>query len=396
MGGPLAGITVVELADIITGPLCGLLLREMGADVIKVETRASSIYRRHVVYRDGIPPLFYNTNRGKQSVSIDAKTPEGRALLGDLVDSADVLLTNQRPGKPAALGLGYDELRARNPRLVYVHITGFGDDGPYADLPTWDFVLQGLLGMVSYQSDPVTGAMDMTRQVVVDKCTAYTACQAVLGALFARERTGEGQLVQVTMAEAGLAFFWCDAMASFHTLPERTMPYDVKDAYRLYATRDGHVVTMPTVSPFERIALALDHPEWLTDMRFNTPEAVLENQVAALDLYAPAFAEFTTDEVMARFADLDLPLGRVNTRDQMLADAQLAHMGAVIEHDDISPVGRARQPRPPWRFASTPAEPTASVPLMGEHTRAVLGERLGLGVAELDRLHVAGVLHSPT
>ena len=395
MGGPLAGITVVELADIITGPLCGLLLREMGADVIKVETRASSIYRRHVVYRDGIPPLFYNTNRGKQSVSIDAKTPEGRALLGDLVDSADVLLTNQRPGKPAALGLGYEELRARNPRLVYVHITGFGDDGPYADLPTWDFVLQGLLGMVSYQSDPVTGAMDMTRQVVVDKCTAYTACQAVLGALFARERTGEGQLVQVTMAEAGLAFFWCDAMASFHTLPERTMPYDVKDAYRLYATRDGHVVTMPTVSPFERIALALDHPEWLADMRFNTPEAVLENQVAALDLYAPAFAEFTTDEVMARFADLDLPLGRVNTRAQMLADAQLAHMGAVIEHDDISPVGPARQPRPPWRFASTPAEPTTTVPLMGEHTRAVLGERLGLGAAELDRLHAAGVLHSP-
>ena len=395
MGGPLAGITVVELADIITGPLCGLLLREMGADVIKVETRASSIYRRHVVYRDGIPPLLYNTNRGKQSVSIDAKTPEGRALLGDLVDSADVLLTNQRPGKPAALGLGHDELRARNPRLVYVHITGFGDDGPYADLPTWDFVLQGLLGMVSYQSDPVTGAMDMTRQVVVDKCTAYTACQAVLGALFARERTGEGQLVQVTMAEAGLAFFWCDAMASFHTLPERTMPYDVKDAYRLYATRDGHVVTMPTVSPFERIALALDHPEWLADMRFNTPEAVLENQVAALDLYAPAFAEFTTDEVMARFAELDLPLGRVNTREQMLADPQLALMGAVIEYDDISPVGPARQPRPPWRFASTPAEPTASVPLMGEHTRAVLGERLGLGVAELDRLHVAGVLHSP-
>ena len=395
MGGPLAGITVVELADIITGPLCGLLLREMGADVIKVETRASSIYRRHVVYRDGIPPLFYNTNRGKQSVSIDAKTPEGRALLGDLVDSADVLLTNQRPGKPAALGLGHDELRARNPRLVYVHITGFGDDGPYADLPTWDFVLQGLLGMVSYQSDPVTGAMDMTRQVVVDKCTAYTACQAVLGALFARERTGEGQLVQVTMAEAGLAFFWCDAMASFHTLPERTMPYDVKDAYRLYATRDGHVVTMPTVSPFERIALALDHPEWLADMRFNTPEAVLENQVAALDLYAPAFAEFTTDEVMARFAELDLPLGRVNTREQMLADPQLALMGAVIEYDDISPVGPARQPRPPWRFASTPAEPTASVPLMGEHTRAVLGERLGLGVAELDRLHAAGVLHSP-
>jgi crotonobetainyl-CoA:carnitine CoA-transferase CaiB-like acyl-CoA transferase len=395
MGGPLSGVTVIEMADIITGPLCGLLLREMGAEVVKVETMASSMYRRHVVYRDGIPPLFYNTNRGKQSVSIDAKTPEGRALLADLVAGADVLLTNQRPGKPDALGLGYEAAAARNPRLVYVHITGFGDDGPYAQLPTWDFVLQGLLGMVAYQSDPVSGTMDMNRQVIVDKTTAYTACQAVLGALFARERTGVGQLVQVTMAEAGLAFFWVDAMASFHTLAERTMPYDVKDAYRLYATLDGHVVTMPTVSPFERVALALGRPEWLADMRFNTPEAALANQAEMLLLYAEAFAAFTTDEVMARFAAHDVPLGRVNSREAMLADPQLAHMGAVIEHDDVVPIGAARQPAPPWRFHGTPAEPTDTVPLMGQHTRAVLGRRLGLDDATLDRLHAAGVLHSP-
>ena len=395
MDGPLAGITVVELADIITGPLCGLLLRELGAEVIKVETLASSTYRRHVVYADGIPPLFYNTNRGKKSVSIDGKTVEGRALLGDLVTSADVLLTNLRPGKPAGLGLGYDELRARNPRLIYAHITGFGDDGPYAGLPTWDFVVQGLLGMVSYQTDPVSGAMDMNRQVVVDKSTAYTACQAVLASLYVRERTGEGQLVQVNMAEAGLAFFWCDAMSSHHSLAQRTMPLDVKDAYRLYATRDGHVVTMPTVTPFERVALALDHPEWLDDMRFNTPEELLANLPAVLDLYGTAFAEFTTDEVMARFAEHDVPLGRVNTRDQALVDPQLLHMGSVIEHDHVVPVGRARQPRPPWRFATTPAQPTDSVPLMGEHTRAVLAERLGLGDAELDRLHASGVVGWP-
>lgn len=395
MNGPLSGITVVEMADIITGPLCALLLREMGAEVIKVETLASSQYRRHVVYRDGIPPLFYNTNRGKQSVCLDAKTPEGRALLADLVDSADVFLTNMRPGKPEGLGVGYAEASARNPRLVYTHITGFGSEGPYSTLPAWDFVLQGLLGMVAYQTDPVSGTMDMNRQVVVDKSTAYTACQAVLGALFARERSGVGQLVEISMAEAGLAFFWVDGMASFHSLPERTMPYDVKDAYRLYATLDGHVVTMPTVNPFERVALALDHPEWLTDMRFNTPEAYLENQALALELIGTGFAEYTTDEVMARFAEHDVPLGRVNSREDMLADPHLRHVGAVIEHDDVRPVGPARQPRPPWRFAGTPADPTDTVPLMGEHTRAVLAARLGLDDAELDRLHASGVLRSP-
>lgn len=393
MDGPLSGITVVEMADIITGPLCGLLLRELGADVIKVETPASSQYRRHVVYRDGIPPLFYNTNRGKRSVWLDAKTPEGRELLSRLVDGADVFLTNMRPGKPDALGLGYDEASARNPRLVYAHITGFGADGPYSTLPAWDFVLQGLLGMVDYQTDPVSGAMDMNRQVVVDKSTAYTACQAVLAALFARERRGVGQLVEISMAEAGLAFFWVDGMASFHTLAERTMPYDVKDAYRLYATRDGHVVTMPTVNPFERVALALDHPEWLTDMRYNTPEAYLENQADALELIGTGFAEYTTDEVMARFAEHDVPLGRVNTREQMLADPHLRHVGAVVEHDHVEPVGPARQPRPPWRFASTPAEPTETVPQLGEHTRDVLTGRLGLSDADVDRLHADGVVN---
>jgi crotonobetainyl-CoA:carnitine CoA-transferase CaiB-like acyl-CoA transferase len=388
--GPLAGIRVVEIADIITGPLCGLLLREMGAEVIKVETPASSMYRRHVVYRDGIPPLFYNTNRGKHSVWLDAKTPEGRELLGDLVASADVYLTNLRPGKNEGLGLGYDEVRARNPRIVYAHITGFGPDGPYAQLPTWDFVIQGLLGMVDYQRDPVSGVMDVNRQVVVDKSTAFTACQAVLGALFARERSGLGQKVEITMAEAGLAFFWCDAMSSFHSLDERTLPIDVKDAYRVYATRDGHVVTMPTVTPFERVALALDHPEWLEDMRFNTPEEAYRNQRVLLAQYGEAFAEFTTDEVMARFAEHDVPLGRVNTRDQMLVDEQIAHLGAVVEHD-VPNVGRARQPRPPWRFHDTPAEPTTTVPLLGEHTRQVL-QGMGLDDARIDALHAAGAV----
>jgi crotonobetainyl-CoA:carnitine CoA-transferase CaiB-like acyl-CoA transferase len=393
--GPLAGITVVEVADIITGPLCGVLLAEMGAEVIKVETYGSSMYRRHAIYRDGIPPLFYNTNRGKKSVCIDAKTPEGRAVLGDLVAGADVLLTNLRPGKPDGIGLSYESVRARNPRVVYTHITGFGDDGPYASLPTWDFVIQGVLGMVDYQTDPVAGTMDVNRQVIVDKSTAYTACQAVLGALFARERTGEGQFVQVTMAEAGLAFFWCDALSAKHTLPERTLPFDVKDAYRVYATADGHVVTMPTVTPFERVALALDRPEWLVDERFTDPATFLEHMTEALALYATAFASFTTDEVMARFAEHDVPLGRVNTRDEMLRDPQIVHMGAVIERDHVAPVGPARQPVPPWRFAATPAEPTDRIALLGQDTRSVLAERLGLDDAELDRLHALGALDWP-
>lgn len=390
-GGPLAGVRVVENADIITGPLCGLLLREMGAEVIKVETPASSYYRRHVVYKDGIPPLFYNTCRGKQSIWLDAKTPRGRELLGDLVASADVYLTNLRPGKNEGLGLSYDEASARNPRLVYAHITGFGNDGPYAQLPTWDFVIQGVLGMVDYQRDPVTGFMDVNRQVIVDKSTAFTACQAVLGALFARERSGRGQKVEITMAEAGLAFFWCDAMASFHSLEERTLPIDVKDAYRVYPTKDGHVVTMPTVSPFERVALALDHPEWLADMRFNTPEEAYKNQRDLLALYGEAFGEYTTDEVMARFAEHDVPLGRVNDREAMLADPQLAHLGAIIEHD-VPTVGRARQPRPPWRFHDTPAEPTTTVPLLGEHTRDVL-RSLGHDDESIAALREAGAVN---
>ena len=225
---PLAGIKVVEITSIYSGPMAGMMLAELGADVVKVESpdgpdplRTSGMSAGP----DAVNSIFYSLNRGKRFCSIDAKSPEGREVLFDLVAAADVFLHNMRPGKAEALGLDYAGLSERNPGLIYAGITGHGNEGPEAHLPAYDYVMQAKLGMVDYQRDRA-GNGDLVRQVVVDKTSANGLVQGILAALFMRERTGRGQQVDVPMIAAGLAFHWPDGMAAAHAELEPAIPLE--------------------------------------------------------------------------------------------------------------------------------------------------------------------------
>lgn len=398
---PLAGLRVVEVTSIYSGPLAGLLLAELGADVVKVESQTKPDLIRHANGKPyGVTPVFYALNRGKRFVSIDAATEAGRNVLLELIDSADVFLHNVRPGKPEALGLSYETLSARNPRLVYAAISGLGQDGPDADQRVYDFVVQARVGMVDYQRDPETGRASLISQVVVDKSSGMAIVQAILAALYARERTGQGQHIHVPMLGVGLHFEWADAMGPHLTqlepaiAPEHLPPHLLQmPAGGLVVIRTGdgaEIACSPTLPPFEGFAIALDRPDWLIDERFaETPTRVLHFPAFHAELIEAA-ARFRGEELLARLHANGVPAGAVQRRRDVHLDPQVVHLDLLVERDS-GHFGPVRQPRPMWQFSETPARITTSMGRTGEHTRTVLRER-GLSDAKIDALIAAGAI----
>ena len=396
---PLAGIRVVELTSIYSGPLAGLLLAELGADVVKIESPSKpDLIRNPGGAPYGVTPIFYALNRGKRFVALDGTTESGRRLLSDLAASADVFLHNLRPGKVEALGAGYAELAARNPRLVYAAISGLGDDGPDADQPVYDYVVQARVGMVDYQRDTATGKASLIGQVVVDKSTAMAAVQAILAALFVRERTGKGQRIDLPMLGVGLSFLWPDAMGPLLSQLEPPVPPDRLPPHMLQmpaaglvvvATSDGgEIACTPTLPPFDGLAIAFERPDWIVDERFaETPRRILNFPAVHAELVEAA-SRFTADELLERLTENGVPAGRVQRRRDVHLDPQVRHLELLVERD-TGVIGAVRQPRPMWCFAATPARVTSTIGCTGQHTREVLRER-GLGDAQIDALVAEG------
>ena len=398
---PLTGVRVIELTSIYSGPLAGLLLAELGADVVKVESQSKPDLIRHTGGRPfGVTPVFYAVNRGKRFVSIDAATKEGRDLLVDLTASADVFLHNFRPGKLEALGVGYEVLAARNPRLVYAAISGVGVDGPDADQPVYDFVVQARIGMVDYQRDVISGKASLISQVVVDKATAMAAVQAILAALFVRERTGRGQRIDLPMLGIGLHFEWPDAIAPQLSLlapavppsqlPPHMLQMPAAGILVLHGSDGGEIACSPALPPIDGFAIAVDRPDWLVDERFANTETRILNFPAFHQELTEAAARFTGDDLLKRLIDNGVPAGPVQRRSEIHHDRQVKHLDLVVERD-AGPLGAVRQPRPMWQFSDTPAQITHLIGSTGEHTREVLREH-GLSDAAIDRLVADGVV----
>lgn len=398
---PLAGVRVVELTSIYSGPLAGLLLAELGADVVKVESQSKpDLIRNAGRAPHAVTPVFYALNRGKRFVSIDAATPAGRALFADLAASADVFLHNIRPGKPEALGVGYAELAARNPRLIYAAISGLGTDGPDAEQRVYDFVIQARVGMVDYQRDAATGQASLLSQVVVDKSTGLAAVQAILAALYVRERTGRGQRIDLPMLGVGLHFLWADAMGPALSQIEPPIPIDALPPHMLQMPAAGLVVVRardggelacsPTLPPFDGLAIAFDRPDWLVDERFaETPKRVLHFPAFHAELVAAA-ARFDAADLLARLTANGVPAGPVQRRRDVHLDPQIRHLDLIVERE-TGFVGKVRQPRPMWQFSETPARITSSMGHTGADTRAVLREH-GLTDAAIDSLVADGTV----
>jgi len=389
--GPLSGIRIVDLTTIYSGPICVSILGDQGADVIKVEPPGGDVMRFGTPRRNDVSASFSMMNRSKRSVVIDLRKDAGRRIVLDLVRGADVLVENYRPGVVERLGLGYEALAAINPRIVVASINGVGADGPYANRRMYDAVIQAITGIADVQSID-TGKPTMINTLVADKVTAMTAAQTITAALFARERAGVGQKVEISMIDASLYFLWPDSMNRHGIVGDgvEQAPYYSHSPY-VRRTRNGYVTAMP-VKPEELAGClrALELAHLLQDPRFSTYAALAANYAELDRLMEDAYATFTTDEICARLDAEDVPWARLNSRDQVVDDPQIRAMGALVEYEHPR-AGRLRQPRPPGRFHSTPAALQRPSPALGEHTDEILRE-IGLDAAAIAALRAGGVV----
>lgn len=398
MAGPLTGVKVVDLSGVVSGPLATMFLADQGAEVLKVEPLTGDITRRSrrkVDEAGEFSALFISSNRGKKSISLDLKSTQGRAVLDRLLEGADVLLQNFRPGAMERLGLGAETLRARFPKLIYVSIDGVGETGPYARKRVYDPVIQGLSGFCDVQAEAGTGRPRMIRTIVADKTTAIFAAQAISAALFARSRTGEGDHIRVSMLDVMLSYLWPEAMMQ-HTIVggEETVgdPNDRPDL--VFPTLDGYM-TVGTISDSEwqGFCRAVEDEALAADPMFATPSGRSVNATARINRMSDYLSTRTTAEWLERLDRNDVPCGPILRRHEITSNAQIVARG-LIEELDQPTVGRVRQPRPAARFETHAAALTTGAPRVGEHGREVLAG-LGWSAEDIDAMAAAGALRLP-
>jgi len=391
MPGALSGYRIVDVTQVVSGPLATRILADQGADVIKVEPPGGDIVR-HMGGARGFSPTFVTTNRSKRSVVLDLKQPEGLAVLERLVAGADVFVQNSRPGAADRMGIGEAALRAINPKLVYVSICGFGETGPYAHKRVYDPLVQGMSGLCDIQGGGGGGRPRLVRVIVPDKVTALTAAQSITAALLARERTGEGQHVRLSMLDAVIAFVWPEGMA-YHTLVDPARPRLDPVARRdlVYETRDGYVI-VSTVAPreWQGFCRAAGRDDLLADPRFQNAAGLVAHADERLERMAEVLRTQPTAHWLEALDREDVPCAPVLSRAELHLDPQVIANGIVVE-DEHPVVGRVRQPRPAERLDGTPSRISRPAPALGQHTDEVLAE-IGLDAEAIAALRRAGAL----
>jgi crotonobetainyl-CoA:carnitine CoA-transferase CaiB-like acyl-CoA transferase len=391
--GPLRGIRVLDLSIAATGPYATAMMADQGADVIKVERPGVGDIARYIgVQVDGISALYQVCNRGKRSVALDLSTEDGRRIAHRLARTCDVVVQNWRPGTAEKLGVGYEDLRRDD--LVYVSISAFGDEGPFAGRGAYDTVIQAHAGVADAQADPGTGEPEFVRQVIGDKVTALTVSQAVTAALFARERGDGGQHVKLSMLDAVVSFLWIDT-AGNEVLRDGdgSQPRSFASLAVPIRFADGFGMVTPTSDhDFFGMCRAFG-VEGGDDPRVASPTLRQQNMDVTADLVGQCYAiaeTLTTREAVERMDAERLPYGLVQTPAGLADDPQAQAIGLLV--DDEHPVaGRIRQPRHPILFDATPAGLGGPSPALGQDTDAVLGE-LGLDDGAIVALRAAGAV----
>lgn len=388
---PLDGVRVVELASYVTGPYAGVLLAGLGADVIKVEEpRKGDPFRGWG--EDGYSPTFRSVNRGKRSVGLDLRSPAGREVLLDLVTSADVLVENFRPGVADRMGVGYDAVRARNERIIYCSISGFGTAGPYRDRPGYDTVGQAMSGLLSLLTDiehPAVMGISLA-----DHLTGMFACYGILGALVGRAATGRGRRVETSLLRATTSFLAENAARYFDDgqVPSRATRARIAQAYAFTAGDDlPFVVHLSSPEKFwHGLTEAIEEPGLRDDPRFRDRRRRVEHYDELAAILGERFRTRPRAEWLRRLADADVPAGPINRLDEVMSDPGLRHLG--LEQEVRHPSwGSMRMLSGPVVLDGHDEATIAPPPLLGEHTEAVLGE-LGRGPADIGRLRSQGVI----
>jgi crotonobetainyl-CoA:carnitine CoA-transferase CaiB-like acyl-CoA transferase len=394
--GPLAGMRVLELAQIMSGPTAGIMLADLGADVIKVEKLPGGDDSRG--YTDprvnGVSAPFLMMNRNKRGLALNLKLAQGREVLLRLVARADVLLENFRTGTMDKLGLGVDVLRQANPGLIYCAVSGYGHTGPYADKGGFDLIAQGFGGLMSITGEP-GGPPAKVGPPVSDINGGILAALGIVAAWAHRLRTGEGQVVDTSLMEAALQQTYWHAAVYFATgeSPGPTGSAHILAApYQAFHAADGWInIGGANQANWERIADVLGHPEWRSDPRFATNSARQQNLPALVERMNAVLGTRSRAEWLAAFDAAGVPAGPVHSIGEALAHPQTLARGMVVEttHPQAGPV---KSIGCPIRFSATPATVTRPAPLLGEHTREVLRE-FGFAAGEIDALAAAGVVH---
>jgi crotonobetainyl-CoA:carnitine CoA-transferase CaiB-like acyl-CoA transferase len=392
--GPLAGVKVLDLARVLAGPLCAAMLGDLGAAVTKVELPGrgddSRDFTPHV---GGESSYFMLLNRGKRSITIDLKSPEGHALLIRLIEQADVLVENFRPGVTTRLGIDYEAVRAINPKLVYVSISGFGQTGPLAHRAAYDHIVQAMGGIMSVTGWP-NGAPTRIGDAVGDVVAGIYGSWGALAALLQRGVTGTGQHVDVAMLDS---IFSLQMVSLSQLLGGAGVPGRIGNSHPIsapmdaYTAADGHVVIAVANDPlFVRLATALDRPDLVADPRYATDPARLSNQSALRAEIEAWTLSRSVDEIIASLETAGVPAAPIWDIGQLASSEHAAHRRLVrtVEHPTAGAVQVVPQP---VHFSTNP-EPALVAPALGQHTDEILADELGLNQAEIADLRARGII----
>jgi crotonobetainyl-CoA:carnitine CoA-transferase CaiB-like acyl-CoA transferase len=397
---PLQGIKVLDLSRVLAGPWCTQLLADLGAEVVKVERPGSGDDTRHWgppwhgAGERRVAAYFLSANRGKKSAAIDFGAEEGAALVRQLAAKADVIVENFKVGGLEKFGLDAKSLRAANPRLIYASITGFGQDGPSADRAGYDYIIQGMGGLMSItglpDGEPGGGPMRVG-VAVVDLFTGLYTCASILAALYQRERTGEGAHIDMALFDTQLAMLAnqaSNALVSGKDPPRQGVTHPNIVPYQPFMAADQPIIiAVGNDRQFARLAELCGHPEWASDQRFANNAARVANRTDIVQRVADCIRLKPAAEWQAQLEAAGIPSGPINSITQALSDVQAQHRAMVRTIAGIPLVGS------PVRLDGERADSDLPPPMLGEHTLAIV-EELGLGAADIARLGEAGVIGS--
>jgi crotonobetainyl-CoA:carnitine CoA-transferase CaiB-like acyl-CoA transferase len=392
MSGPLAGVRILDLTSVVFGPLSTQILGDMGADVIKIEGPEGDTTRYTGPARSAdMAALFMGVNRSKRSLVLDLKQPGAKDALWRLIESADVFVHSMRPQKIAALGFPQETVRNQNPRIIYAGLHGYLTGGPYSGQPAYDDVIQGQAGVAVLMAQ-IAGEPRYAPMILADKTCALAAANAISAALFARERTGRGQFIEIPMFETMVSFVLTEHLCG-HTFvpPEAPAGYArvLAPWRRPYKTKDGHICVLAYTDPqWQKFWTAVGRPDLADDARFDTLSSRSRNIAELYRLAGDCLVDRTTDAWLPIFQDLEIPAARISSLEDLWHNPHLIKI-AFFKQVKHPTEGEIVVPDMAVRFSDTPASIERLQPKLGEHGREVLGEA-GLSDREIEKLVASG------
>ena len=384
--GPLKGVKVLDLTSMVSGPVGAMILADQGAEVIKVEPVSGELVRHMAAPHNGLNPVFFSCNRGKKSIALDLKSDEGKDILFKLAENADVFMQNFRPGAIDRMGFGEKVIRKLNENIIYVSISGFGSVGPYANSRVYDPIIQALTGATDIQADRATGEPKMFRIIIADKVTSLTAAQAISSALFAREKHGISQHIELSMLDSMISFFWPEGMAGIVFAENEIDVRKLQGSQDLiYKAKDKHI-TAGAVSDAEwkGMCRALNREDLIEDERFATPAGRVSNSQERKEITGQEISKWNSQEILSRLQAEGVPSAPLLDRMELLGNEQILANESILRLN-YERYGEVRQARPAARFEKTPSEINSPAPLLGEHGREILME-IGYSEEKISKL----------